>query len=254
VTAAVAHGTDVLGILRFSLVHAAGNLASCAVATSSGFGYEGTERSALDLGDGVLHDMHRHGRLTTDPPGRAEQSPPGPLDPVELPGDGFLLRVWEAADADAVYRGLSDPESARWNPRLPLRDLDQARRWLQGRTERWRDGRACTWAVVEDGRVVGSVALRDLNAIDHFAVASYWTMPEARGRGVAGQALARASTYAFEGLGMHRVELGHAVANTASCRVAEKAGFAMEGTRREATRLADGFVDEHVHARLATDR
>jgi RimJ/RimL family protein N-acetyltransferase len=53
---------------------------------------------------------------------------------------------------------------------------------------------------------------------------------------------------------MHRVELGHAVANTASCRVAEKAGFRLEGTLREANRIAEGFADEHLHARLATDR
>jgi RimJ/RimL family protein N-acetyltransferase len=44
------------------------------------------------------------------------------------------------------------------------------------------------------------------------------------------------------------------VENAASCGVARKAGFLLEGTLRESYRYADGrFHDEHLHARLATD-
>jgi [ribosomal protein S5]-alanine N-acetyltransferase len=53
------------------------------------------------------------------------------------------------------------------------------------------------------------------------------------------------------GLGLHRVQLQHAVDNAASCRVATKAGFALEGTQRGSCLLAEGFVDEHLHARVA---
>jgi len=252
VATATAYGYGALGLHRISLIHATGNVASCAVATSSGFTYEGTERSMLDHGDGILHDVHRHARLVTDPPGPAESAPAG-LTPVVLSGDGLMLRPWEPADTEAVLVGLSDPLAARWNPRLPLPDIDAARAWLHGRAERWRDGRAGSWAIVEDGRIVGSVGLREINRVDDFAVAAYWTMPAERGRGVAVRALTRVATYAFDDLGLHRVELGHAVQNAASCRVAEKAGFRLEGTQRGSTRLAEGYVDEHVHARLATD-
>ncbi|WP_223884412.1 GNAT family N-acetyltransferase [Micromonospora craniellae] len=43
-------------------------------------------------------------------------------------------------------------------------------------------------------------------------------------------------------------------ANPASCRVAERAGYPVEGTLRESHRYGDGRrYDEHLHARLATD-
>ena len=241
-----------LGLVRVTLVHATGNLASCTVATGCGFAYEGTERAALDHGDGVLHDVHRHARLATDPPGPAVPAP-APLEPVELATGDLTLRPWQLSDAEVVLAALSDPLAAKWNPRLPLRDLDQARTWLDGRAARWREGSAATWAVVEDDRVVGSVALRELNRSDAYAVTSYWTVPAARGRGVAVHALGRATEYAFADLGMHRVQLAHVVENTASCRVAEKAGFLLEGTLRASNRLSAGFSDEHLHARLATD-
>jgi RimJ/RimL family protein N-acetyltransferase len=56
-------------------------------------------------------------------------------------------------------------------------------------------------------------------------------------------------------LRLHRIELCHAVANPASCRVADRAGYRAEGTLRESYRYGDGRrYDEHLHARLATDR
>lgn len=252
VAAVAGHAFGELGLRRIELLHDIGNTASCAVATRSGFALEGVERQALGYPDGRVGDQHRHARLATDPPGPAGRPAPA-LDPVELLGAGLLLRPWQPSDADDVLRALSDPLIVTWNPRLPLQDLDDARWWLAGRAARWADGRAASWAVVEDHRVVGSVALRGLDRIDSFAVASYWTVPSARGRGVAGRGLAAATSYAFEVLGLHRVQLAHAVANTASCRVAEKAGFRREGTLRESNRLADGFSDEHLHARLVTD-
>jgi RimJ/RimL family protein N-acetyltransferase len=252
VGAATCHGFDALGLARVSLRHASANTASCRVAAATGYAFEGLERAAWDHGDGVLHDLHRHARLSTDLPGPAPL-PPQPLHPMALEGDGLRLRPWESADATVVLQALSDPLTVRWNPRLPLADLDAARSWLSGRAQRWADGSAATWAVVEAGEVVGSVALRDLNHVDAFATASYWTMPAARGRGVAVRALARATAYAFDSLGLHRVQLAHVVANTASCRVAEKAGFPIEGRLRGSNRLAEGYADEHLHARLATD-
>lgn len=252
VARAAEHAFTGLGLARVSLKHATGNAASCAVAARAGFVFEGVERSAHDHGDGVRHDLHRHARLAGDPPGPVAPAP-APLTPVTLDAGELQLRPWLSADAEAVLTGLSDPTVVRWSPRLPPRDLAAARAWVAGRGERWADGRAASWAVTRDGAVVGAVGLRDINRTDSFAVASYWTMPGARGHGVAGRALARAAAYGFDALGLHRVQLGHAVANTASCRVAEKAGFALEGTLRGSNRLTEGFVDEHLHARLAGD-
>ena len=59
-------GFETLGLRRIHLFHAVGNEASCAVATRSGFLYEGTHRQSFRFGDGVWHDEHCHARLSTD--------------------------------------------------------------------------------------------------------------------------------------------------------------------------------------------
>jgi RimJ/RimL family protein N-acetyltransferase len=57
----------------------------------------------------------------------------------------------------------------------------------------------------------------------------------------------------FTHVGLHRIELSHSAVNPASCRIAEKAGFAYEGTKRRQGLHQDGWHDMHLHARLAED-
>lgn len=246
---------DGLGLTRIELLHDVGNTASCLVATRSGYLLEGHERQSMGYPDGRVADAHRHARLATDPDRGVPSDPPAtgllPLVPRVIEADGLVLRPWDPGDAAVVLVGLSDPLTVSWNPRLPLRDVAAASDWVHERTRRWSRHEAASWAVCDGGEVVGSVGLRELNAVDAFAVASYWTMPSARGRGIAVRALRAATAYAFGVVGLHRVQLAHVLANVGSCRVAEKAGFVLEGTLRGSNRLAEGFVDEHLHALVA---
>ncbi len=67
------------------------------------------------------------------------------------------------------------------------------------------------------------------------------------------EAVRRLSAWALDDLGLHRLRLCHSVANPASCRVAEKAGYSFEGTMRGALLHADGWHDEHLHALVRGD-
>ncbi|MBW8820072.1 MAG: GNAT family N-acetyltransferase, partial [Streptomyces sp.] len=74
-----------------------------------------------------------------------------------------------------------------------------------------------------------------------------------RGRGVAARATVVLSRWALDDIGFNRLELMHAVRNEASCRVATKTGFVLEGTKRSAVLHPDGWHDMHLHARVRGD-
>jgi RimJ/RimL family protein N-acetyltransferase len=62
----------------------------------------------------------------------------------------------------------------------------------------------------------------------------YWAHPDARGRGVVGEAVDLVVAHAFTpadegGLGRNRLQIGSSRDNRASRRVAEQAGFALVG-------------------------
>ncbi|MFJ9047005.1 GNAT family N-acetyltransferase [Streptomyces sp. NPDC102347] len=185
-----------------------------------------------------------------------------PRPPAGLRGHGLLLRPWDPASDDDVrtwLRGTTDPEFRRWNtPLRPAVDLDGARNSLRTRAALAAEGSTVSFHVADeaDGTPLGHIGIEDIRPVMGAGRVGYWVLPEARGRGVATRALMLTAHWALTGLGLHRLELGHAVGHEASCRIAERCGFRHEGTMRGAMFAADrhdAFRDAHLHARLATD-
>ncbi|WP_033312841.1 GNAT family N-acetyltransferase [Streptomyces iakyrus] len=180
----------------------------------------------------------------------------------ELRGHGLLLRPWDAgsgADVDTWLRGLRDPEFRRWNtPLRPVTDRASARESLLARAQAAMEGTSVSFRVADarNDAPLGHIGVNEIKYHLKVARVGYWVLPEARGRGVATRALLLAARWALTELGMHRLELDHAVGHDASCRIAERCGFPYEGTLRGAIfqeERHDAFRDAHLHARLATD-
>ncbi|MER6069093.1 GNAT family N-acetyltransferase [Streptomyces sp. NPDC001817] len=184
--------------------------------------------------------------------------PAGTLARIPQPslptGDGLLLRPWQERDAPAVFAAFQDPLMHQWHIKAADSE-EEVTGWIIQWRSGWEAEREAQWAVVEagTGELLGRVALREILLGDGCAEVAYWTVARARGRGVAVRATTTLSRWAFEEIGLHRLELSHATANEASCRVAAKAGFAAEGTRRSALLHPDGWHDMHLHARVRGD-
>lgn len=176
------------------------------------------------------------------------------VEPVQISVPGLLLRPWESEDAPEVLAAMREPAIAQWNAApSAAAGLEGAREWVRRRAD-WSSGDHASFAVADpaSGALVGSVSLHRIH--DGDGSIGYWTLAPVRGRGLAALAVGTVTGWAFQQLGLHRIELCHAVANTASCRVAEKAGYPLEGTLRESYRYGDRQrYDEHIHGRLATD-
>ncbi|MEU6198231.1 GNAT family N-acetyltransferase [Streptomyces sp. NPDC047061] len=188
-----------------------------------------------------------------------DEQPAAPRPDSAPHGHGLRLDRWDPdaeAQVEAWLRARSDPEFRRWNTPLtvvtdPAGARDVLRRQAADETcEPFRITDA------ESGTTLGHVGINMIDRTFRTARVGYWVLPEARGRRVATHALALAADRAFAELGLHRLELGHALGHDACCRIARTCGFAYEGTLRGAMFEAgrkDAFRDVHLHARLATD-
>jgi RimJ/RimL family protein N-acetyltransferase len=167
-------------------------------------------------------------------------------------GAGVVVRPWRSTDAAFLRRAFEDPGIQRWHARR-MDSEDEARTWLAQWPQRWEQETDASWAIArsDTGDALGQVGFRAIRLDQAQAQASYWVCPAARGRGVATRAAAAVTTWAMAAVGLQRVGLAHAVANVASCRVADGAGFTYEGTLRRYGLHADGWHDMHLHARVA---
>ncbi|MEU1178434.1 GNAT family N-acetyltransferase [Streptomyces sp. NPDC005820] len=191
--------------------------------------------------------------FTTDPvlpTGTLSNSP----QPVLPTGDGLVLRPWRAEDAPVVHAVFQDPLMHQWHIRS-ADSLEEVAGWIEEWQQAWSGERNAQWAVVDadTDRVRGRVALREILLSEGTAEMAYWTAPQARGGGIAARATTALARWALDEIGFHRLELMHATGNNASCRVAVKAGFTLEGTKRSAVLHQDGWHDMHLHARVQGD-
>ncbi|GAA1389482.1 GNAT family N-acetyltransferase [Kitasatospora putterlickiae] len=181
--------------------------------------------------------------------------------PATLDLGDVVLRPWgpeldvRGGALERLTAAAADPEIALWNP-LRAADLVQAEacvdRWSTG----WRNGTLAYFAILDatTADLLGTIALRWTDRADGLAMVGYWLLPSARGRGVASRATRAITQWGFTTAGARRIELAHAVDNPASCRVAARCDFPLEGTLRASFRFGDGLHhDEHLHARLSTD-
>ena len=165
--------------------------------------------------------------------------------------EDLLLRPWRATDAPALQQAYADPDIQRWHCER-LSDGEAAAYADQWR-ELWQAERRAGWAVVRDDQLVGRVTLTRLDLPQAQAEVTYWVVPAARGAEVASRTVSAVARWCFDDVGLHRLELAHSTRNVASCRVAEKAGFQLEGTKRRQGLHLDGWHDMHLHARLRED-
>lgn len=161
----------------------------------------------------------------------------------------LVLRPWAVGDVPALVAAYADPAIRRWH--LRSMSLDEAEEWVVGAREGWADESAASWAIAtRAGDLVGRLTLGTLNLAWGSADVRHWVVAQARGRGVASGGVSVLSDWAMADLGPYRLELEHSTKNVASCRVAAKASYALEGTLRSRVLHEDGWHDMHLHAHL----
>jgi RimJ/RimL family protein N-acetyltransferase len=129
--------------------------------------------------------------------------------------------------------------------------------WL-GRYERaWDDGTASSagFAIRDTatGEAVGFAGFVQLDLETQEGEIGYAVAPAARGRGVAGRAVALLTRWGFDVLALERIELRIDPANEPSSRLAQRQGYRLEGTLRNLYFKESMRSDVAIWSRVARD-
>ena len=183
-------------------------------------------------------------------------------DPTPLiRSEGLLLRAPRMDDYVDWTQLRQESRSflAPWEPVWPVDDL--TRQSFRRRMKRYHDDMiadlAYTLFIFEPttGSLMGGMTLGNVRrGVSQSATLGYWMGQPFAGRGIMTKAVRVMKVFAFEKLGLRRIEAGCIPNNIASIRVLEANGFEREGYAREYLCIAGVWQDHFLYACLNDSR
>ncbi|MFT3805679.1 GNAT family N-acetyltransferase [Arenimonas sp.] len=162
------------------------------------------------------------------------------------------LRAFRDDDADDLFAIYSDPRVMRYWSFDAWTERRQAEEKLALIAKQMRETDVHPWAMADrqDDRLIGGVTLFAIDQVNRRGEIGYNLHPDRQGRGLAREAVRLALAYAFERLGLERIEADIDPRNEASCRLVEKLGFVREGLLRGRWRVAGEVCDTALYGLL----
>ena len=178
------------------------------------------------------------------------------LSSVRLIDEELLLRPFRLDDTAQLYCAVKESlnELKPWMSWASdsYNELS-AREYITIARARWEEGTFYAFAMTRGEEILGACTLSSLHPIYHFCNLGYWVRTSFHGQGLAGRAAKLAARFAFENLGIIRVEIVIALKNQASLRVAEKIGAHEEGILLNRMVIGKSIYDAHMYSLLPSD-
>ena len=171
------------------------------------------------------------------------------MEKPTLQGEMITLRPIRADDSEAMWLSLDDPEGARLTGTTEKFTREQIDAWCASRAT--AEGRY-DFAVTANGddSFRGETVLNEVDEVVRSANLRLAMGPTYRGRGYGTEAIQLVLGFAFDGIGLHRVELDVLSINARAKSLYENLGFRVEGRKRDAYRDGDGYCDAIIMAIL----
>ena len=181
---------------------------------------------------------------------------------LELPSGGLsdgavAVRPYRADDAGPLLAGVRDRDvvrfaNVRWSSVTEEELVERMAEWAQ----RARDGVSLNASIRDaaSDALLGHLVVFGVDRANGRGEIGFWLLPAARGRGATARAVTLVADWLFSDVGLERVQAVTDVANVASQRTLERAGFAREGILRGYfPRPGGGRLDYISYSRLASD-
>ena len=145
-----------------------------------------------------------------------------------------------------------------WEPSWPNDALthESFRRRVKRSQQEWREETGYGFFLVRksDEALLGGITLGSVRrGVSDSGVLGYWLGAAYARQGLMTEAMHCALDFAFDRLGLHRIEAACVPGNVASCGLLLKCGFREEGRARDYLRINGAWADHLLFAILATD-
>ena len=173
---------------------------------------------------------------------------------LAITSERLVLRRYTYDDIPDIVAFLAHPSVARATPEIEA-TVQGIREYVdrQNSYQPFEQDKCFELAIERktDGRVIG---LLSLVRREHQKAEIGWALgTEYRGQGFATEAASALVDYAFDSLGLHRIQAGTELSNSASWGVMERLGMVPEAHLRETTFTDGEWQDSLIYGLLASE-
>jgi len=184
--------------------------------------------------------------------GGATINPHGTIAPGMIRGKRVRFRAIEREDLPRLRDWRNQPEIRTRTREYRLLSMTNQETWF----DRLHDDRSTVMFAVEDekGKMIGVVGLTYIDWKNRRAeVSIYIGEGAAQGKGYGSDALRTIVRYGFHTVNLHKLYAEIFAFNEPSVKLFEKAGFKLDGTKREDQYVNGKYWDTHVYSILARE-
>jgi RimJ/RimL family protein N-acetyltransferase len=169
---------------------------------------------------------------------------------IMIESNRIILRKWEDKDINDLVEGLNNINVSRWMAGVPFPYTENDAKQFIGRAKGQDEKNKISLAIVlkENNKVIGGTEITNINKKDGTAGGGIWLNEKYQKNGYGTEAFYLKIKYAFNELGLRRMENGYFPNNEKSKKMQEKLGYKDEGIRRKKflCLATNEYVDECI--------
>lgn len=166
---------------------------------------------------------------------------------VVIETERLILRQWNMNDIDDMVDGLNNINVTKWLAGAPFPYTTKDAEYFVKKTI---DNNLYNFAIVlkNENKVIGGTQLTNISLANGTAGGGIWINEKYQGKGYGTEAWGARIKYAFEDLGLRRLENGYFKDNISSWKMQEKFGYKNEGIRRQRfiSKATGKIEDEYI--------
>ena len=156
----------------------------------------------------------------------------------------FLRKLNLKDNLDSYLSWINDKDTTKYLRKRKKQSINDLKDYIQYNLN--SDNYLCGIFKKSNNLHVGNVLLSNIDKDNKHCDIGIFVGKDFWGEGIGTTAVVLMSDYAFNTLKLHKVIAGVVQGNTGSSKLFEKAGFILEGIKKEEFKMNDSFLD-HLH-------
>ncbi len=168
------------------------------------------------------------------------------------------LKQIELSDSRDIFRTIDRQREylGKWLPFVEFtKEISDTEKFVNSVVNAPEERFEYVFVIRKQNEFIGLIGFKDTDKLNKKTEIGYWISEKFQKQGIVTKSVDKLCDFAFNKLGINRVQIKCAVENKRSIKIPQKLGFKFEGIERDGERLTGSlFTDVEIYSKLKCDK